>query len=636
MKTELLKVCDALVTAGLNGVLQGILLLLLVMLGMRWFGRRTNATTRHAVYLVALLFLALLIPANGLRHFLAGQKPPRFEPPNELAGAPRENHLLQPVQPITHNTAGTPVAPAPTKPSPLNFVFLPLPPEQLDQQCTDTTVQFDNLVQIEAPTNLLFQAPAPFSLEERRGIRRTRFLKLAEMKESETLEQKSLFGTTTPPSAANAVTASTVTDPPTSNTSAISGQEPAKSATETASIPPLAQAILEAASAIEASATEPSPTMWDNFKDRLVQLSAVLLDPISLNLAGRSWIPAGLSVALVTGCALFAAFRLGLVGLRLRRIRQLKFEAFEASPELDELFSRLCAQTHAKRKVTLGVSETQRSAVLLGFRNPKILLPAECDVREAEPVLRHELAHLSRRDDWANLCQQLIHATLFFHPGVWWVCRQLTLEREIACDDCVLEKSTPRSYALLLATLAGRMQGSPALLAPGVSTNKSQLQQRIDMYSTHIETLPCASPKHAWDWSPQRPLALHSPRFIPPRGSCSPKARLSLPPGSRPRRPCLLRLLPSVLSPPHPAAPRSPAKPSPLMSRFHPLRPRPAPVPIQNVDPGARDAGPVSTRRFAASRSDCSHACARRTGSADGPRRANSRNAAPRRRRQWR
>jgi len=78
---------------------------------------------------------------------------------------------------------------------------------------------------------------------------------------------------------------------------------------------------------------------------------------------------------------------------------------------------------------------------------------------------------------------------LFFHSGVWWVCRQLTLEREIACDDCVLEKSTPRSYALLLATLAGRMQGSPALLAPGVSTNRSQLQQRIDMIlDTHRNT----------------------------------------------------------------------------------------------------------------------------------------------------
>src|SRR3954465_13780787 len=75
MKTELLRVCDALLTAGLNGVLQGLLLLLLVMLVMRWFGRRMNAPTRHAVYLVTLLLLVLLAPANALRHFALSQKP---------------------------------------------------------------------------------------------------------------------------------------------------------------------------------------------------------------------------------------------------------------------------------------------------------------------------------------------------------------------------------------------------------------------------------------------------------------------------------------------------------------------------------------------------------------------------------
>src|SRR5581483_5540850 len=114
------------------------------------------------------------------------------------------------------------------------------------------------------------------------------------------------------------------------------------------------------------------------------------------------------------------------------------------------------------------------------------LLPAEMDKdagdSDVEHVLRHELAHVDRWDDWGNLAQQFIQATLFFHPAIWWIGAKLSLEREIACDDRVLETSgRPRAYALTLANVASRMSRRRHLLAPGVSNNNSQLQQRITM-----------------------------------------------------------------------------------------------------------------------------------------------------------
>jgi len=141
------------------------------------------------------------------------------------------------------------------------------------------------------------------------------------------------------------------------------------------------------------------------------------------------------------------------------------------------------------------VSPLQSSPVLLGFVHPVILLPAEetqpSQPVEADQILRHELAHVRRYDDWANVVQHFIQAVFFLHPAAWWISRQLSLEREIACDDHVLEQGgSPRAYALLLANLAGRMQ-RPALLAPGASTNKSQLQKRISMIlDTHRNTSP--------------------------------------------------------------------------------------------------------------------------------------------------
>jgi beta-lactamase regulating signal transducer with metallopeptidase domain len=165
---------------------------------------------------------------------------------------------------------------------------------------------------------------------------------------------------------------------------------------------------------------------------------------------------------------------------QLFQIRRLKVSSIEPRPELQGLFHSLRESMDTRRNNSLRVSADCRSAVVLGFFRPVILLPADASLEASEPVLRHELAHVRRHDDWANLIQQSIKALFFFHPAIAWVSKRISLEREIACDDQVLQSPLrPRAYALLLADLAGRMQ--PSVLAPGVSTNHSQLKQRIDM-----------------------------------------------------------------------------------------------------------------------------------------------------------
>jgi hypothetical protein len=75
-------------------------------------------------------------------------------------------------------------------------------------------------------------------------------------------------------------------------------------------------------------------------------------------------------------------------------------------------------------------------------------------------ILLHEFAHLQRRDDWTNLAQKLLRTLFFFHPAVWWIEKQLCLERELACDDVVLAKThNPRGYAeCLVSLIEKRMQ----------------------------------------------------------------------------------------------------------------------------------------------------------------------------------
>jgi len=112
-----------------------------------------------------------------------------------------------------------------------------------------------------------------------------------------------------------------------------------------------------------------------------------------------------------------------------------------------------------RRDIRVCVSDQVKVPTAIGFFKPMIVIPrwalAELSMEELEAVLLHEMAHLRRWDDWSNLTQKIIRALLFFHPAVWWIDNRLTLEREMACDELVLDQTAnPRAYAECLVSLA--------------------------------------------------------------------------------------------------------------------------------------------------------------------------------------
>lgn len=130
---------------------------------------------------------------------------------------------------------------------------------------------------------------------------------------------------------------------------------------------------------------------------------------------------------------------------------------FDAYPALAETLR----QYASRRRVKLLISDEVRVPTALGFFQPAVVLPAwalsELSSDELRVVLLHELAHLRRWDDWTNLAQKVLKAVFFFHPAVWWIESKLALEREMACDDMVLEQTAnPQGYAASLVSLAER------------------------------------------------------------------------------------------------------------------------------------------------------------------------------------
>jgi beta-lactamase regulating signal transducer with metallopeptidase domain len=175
--------------------------------------------------------------------------------------------------------------------------------------------------------------------------------------------------------------------------------------------------------------------------------------------------------------AAIASVGLLRVALGLWQLRKVRAgnEAVDLA-KLDPILQRTIGEFQSMRPVTLAVSEQVTVPAAIGFFQPMIVLPkwtlGELSTSELNSILIHELAHLERRDDWTNLAQKVLRALFFFHPAVWWVERQLSLEREMACDDVVLARTAnPRAYAACLVTVAERslMRRSLALAQAAVS-----------------------------------------------------------------------------------------------------------------------------------------------------------------------
>lgn len=146
-----------------------------------------------------------------------------------------------------------------------------------------------------------------------------------------------------------------------------------------------------------------------------------------------------------------------------------------------ELAARLGAEMDVRAGIA--VCDTLDSPLAFGAFDPWVLLPGSArgwGGQRLENVLRHELAHVQRRDAWAEWLASLCSAVLWFHPLVWHAARRLRHERELACDDLVLAGGIrPSAYAQDLLALAAGPGHAPGIEAALAMTGPSRIEQRL-------------------------------------------------------------------------------------------------------------------------------------------------------------
>ena len=168
------------------------------------------------------------------------------------------------------------------------------------------------------------------------------------------------------------------------------------------------------------------------------------------------------------------------------RLQQLKASASPLPPVYQHRVRRWLEAYGGHRACRLCMSDKVPMPVAIGLTDPVIVLPErlieQLSDDEFDQIGLHELAHLQRWDDYTNVFQKVVEALLFFNPAVYMIGRQLTLEREIACDDRVIAATgKPLTYAWCLTRLVeATALARQALPALGALSTRRQFAIRIE------------------------------------------------------------------------------------------------------------------------------------------------------------
>jgi beta-lactamase regulating signal transducer with metallopeptidase domain len=151
--------------------------------------------------------------------------------------------------------------------------------------------------------------------------------------------------------------------------------------------------------------------------------------------------------------------------------------------QLLALIEDLRTRLRITRRIILMVSDEIGVPSVMGILWPVVLLPASLltgiPPEQMRAILAHELAHIRRWDYLVNLAQVVIEAFLFFNPFVWWISRQMRLEREACCDHLAAAQcqSSARYVEALISVLDRSRPAAPALVMAACGPAGSALER---------------------------------------------------------------------------------------------------------------------------------------------------------------
>lgn len=157
----------------------------------------------------------------------------------------------------------------------------------------------------------------------------------------------------------------------------------------------------------------------------------------------------GIRLSIWTGfCVIWISGTLVLTVRFIRQHIQLQNYVRRAGKVLTEeepyaaLLAELCTENQKKRIQVIKLAGVE-SPMLIGLRNPQILLPENADPYSQETLyaLRHEICHYAHHDLWLKFAVNMIVIAYWWNPFSHMLNRQVDALLEMRVDNAMISKS---------------------------------------------------------------------------------------------------------------------------------------------------------------------------------------------------
>jgi bla regulator protein BlaR1 len=144
-------------------------------------------------------------------------------------------------------------------------------------------------------------------------------------------------------------------------------------------------------------------------------------------------------------------------------------------------------------RVPVRITSSDLPTGVFGIFSPAVILPSEVmhslSPAQLRAVLAHEICHIRRHDNLTAAIHHCVQILFWFYPPVWWIGANLLREREVACDEEVVDEGHQQEVYAESILNACRL-GVMARLSTVAASTGGDLNERLSSIMSEQRAKP--------------------------------------------------------------------------------------------------------------------------------------------------